>query len=81
MELKDLRNACFRVAENTLGDQADAQIKSKEEHTNRLYKIAFDQYEISKDLGCTVPMLVRAVDYLCQAHAIPPMRDSCTNLI
>ena len=44
-------------------------------HADRIYKIALGKVDETESLGVTIPMVIRAVDYLRQAHALPPMKE------
>lgn len=77
-ELKNLQNACFEVAKTTKWERKPIDSEEITRHANNLYEAALWHAENGKDLGITVPIVTRAVSYLGQAHAIPPMSDDVT---
>src|SRR5262245_1160403 len=69
----DLDAACFELARATKWAQRPVDADDIRRHAARLSGIARDQ--ICEPLGRDVALLTRAVHYLLNAHAIPPMGD------
>lgn len=44
-------------------------------HANKLFEEALFQYNLVAELGGSISLVIRAVHYLGQVHAIPPMKD------
>ena len=73
-ETRRLQVACFNLAKTTLWERAPVDIRVIQSHADDIYKEALCQFSLIEELGGTLELLVRAVDYLHQVHAIPPMR-------
>jgi len=71
-----LIESCYEVARTTMWERKPVDTKQIQEHANKLHEQALIVHGIVEDLGCDIPMLIRAVDYLHQTQAIPPMGDN-----
>lgn len=74
-EYDDLKAACFNVARNTMWDMRPIDAERIQAHAERLLTIAVEKQQASEAEGLTIPMITRAVDYLRQVHALPPMKE------
>ena len=74
-DIKKLKEACFRVAQGTLWDMKPVSLEVIQQHADRLFEEAKIQYEIIEGLGGSIPLVTRAVCYIEQAHAIPPIKN------
>ncbi|MEJ1385795.1 MAG: hypothetical protein RPV21_15710 [Candidatus Sedimenticola sp. (ex Thyasira tokunagai)] len=70
-----LKEACYLVARTTMWDRKPVDTDDIESHAEKLFKEALLQYDLVSELGGSIPMVTRAVHYLEQAHAIPPMKN------
>lgn len=73
-ENRRLQDACFNLAKTTLWERAPVDIGVIQSHADDIYKEALCQFSLVEESGGTLELLVRAVNYLHQVHAIPPMR-------
>ena len=74
-ELDKLKAACFKVAQTTHWDMKPVDVDLIQDFSNKLYHEAIAQYELIKGLGGSIPLVTRAVSYIEQAHAIPPIKN------
>ena len=74
-ELNDLRSACLEVAKTTFWDRKPIDSELITQHADQLFKEAIIQYEIVDTLGGSMPLITRAVHYMNNVHAIPPLKD------
>jgi hypothetical protein len=77
-ELQKLKSVCFELARSTIWEQKPIDVDIITNHADRLYEIAIEQANTREILGATIPIVTRAVDYLRQAHAIPPLKEDLT---
>jgi len=75
-EEKLLRQACYEVARTTKWDTKPIDTQKINDHCERLFEIAKERATYGQELGITIPLVTRAIIYLNQAHALPPMRDN-----
>jgi hypothetical protein len=73
-ETKELQNACFNVARNTKWAQKPIDAAEITAVAEKLFEIAKQQ--VFPGLEIDIPLITRAVRYLGQVHAIPPMGDN-----
>jgi hypothetical protein len=73
-EEEELKSACFEVARITKWARKPVDAADITALGNRFYKIAKEQ--ISPELEIDLPVITRAVRYLGQVHAMPPMDDN-----
>ena len=69
----DLRQACFDVARTTKWARKPVDSADITALADKLYEIAKGQ--VSPELEIDLPIITRAVRYLGQVHAMPPMDD------
>jgi len=69
-----LNAACYEVARTTMWSRKPIDAKQIQSHADSLHKETMKAYDCVSELGCDLPMLIRAVMYIHQSHAIPPMR-------
>ena len=74
-EIEKLKLACFRLAKDTLWKKGPVDTDLITTHADNLFKIASDNIEVYHVLGLSVEITRRAIDYLRQVHAIPPMEN------
>ena len=74
-ELEKLKAACFKLAQTTHWDMKPVDVDLIQDFSNKLYDEALEQYELVKGLGASIPLVTRAIFYIEQAHAIPPIKD------
>ena len=70
----ELQQACFDVARITKWARKPVDSAEITALGEKLFKIAQDQ--VSPELEIDLPLIARAVRYLGQVHAIPPMDDN-----
>jgi hypothetical protein len=70
---EELKSACFEVARTTKWAQKPVDAADITGLADRFYKIAKEQEW--PDLEIDLPLITRAVRYLGQVHAMPPMDD------
>ena len=71
---KDIDVACFELARTTKWEQRPIDADDIRCHAERLSAIARDQ--VYEPVGRDAALVARAVHYLTNAHAVPPMRDN-----
>jgi hypothetical protein len=70
---EELKSACFDLARTTKRSQKPIDAALLSSLSDKFEKIARDCIEES--LGRDIPLIVKAIRYLNQVHAIPPMDD------
>jgi hypothetical protein len=75
LDIDDLRSACRAVAKSTLWEQRPIDATKIEAHAERLFRIAQGHEEFIIGQGRDPNLIARAVRYLDNAYAIPPMAD------
>src|SRR6266508_2085904 len=70
----DLRQACFELARITKWDLKPVDTAAIQVLSDRFYQIAKDQE--NADLDIDLALITRAVRYLANVHAIPPMDEN-----
>jgi hypothetical protein len=73
-ENEELKNACFDVARTTKWALKPVDTAEINAHAEILYQIAKEH--VSEPLQIDLPLITRAVRYLRQVHAMPPMDDN-----
>ena len=74
IEIEELHNACFGVARTTKWSQRPIDAAEITAVAEKFFEIAKGQ--VSTGLEIDIPLITRAVRYLGQVHAIPPMDDN-----
>jgi hypothetical protein len=72
---KDLRAACFDAAQCAKWELKPQPVEDIQELADRFYEIAVRRGKEIDEIGEDSQIVNRAVWYLAQVHAIPPMRD------
>lgn len=72
-EIKKLKLACLKLAKDTLWKRGPVDADLITTHADNLFKIASDHLELHPEIS--IEIITRAVDYLRQVHAIPPMEN------
>ena len=75
-EQEKLKEACFLVARTTMWERKPVDTSSIQAHADRLFKEAMMEYDLVSELGGTIPMTTRAVHYINQAQAMPPIGEN-----
>lgn len=70
---KELYEACFSVAQATHWQSRPISADAIQKYAGELYKEALIQVESAESLGGSIEVVTRAVRYIEQAHAIPPV--------
>ena len=73
-ETEELQNACFRVARTTKWSRKPTDAAEITAVADKFFEIAKQQ--VSPALEIDIPLITRAVRYLGQVHAMPPMDDN-----
>jgi len=73
LNISELKDACFQVARNTLWKMKPVDLSEIQFHAEKLYKIAMRHIELLQESGEDPNLVIRAVHYLEQTHAIPPV--------
>jgi hypothetical protein len=78
-----VREACFNLAEDLMWEKDALRTENIEENikelsgmTDKLLKIALDSYYQVENLENGQDILIQAINYIEQAHAIPPLRGN-----
>ena len=71
----ELRKVCFQVARTVFWDRKPIDTEKIQDYANAIYKKAVFECESIENLGCTTSTIIRAVHYINQAHAMPPIKD------
>ncbi len=72
-EIEKLKLTCFNLAKDTMWERRPIDTDLITTHADNLFKIASDHLEFHP--GVSVEIITRAVGYLHQIHAIPPMAN------
>jgi len=75
LDVKALKDACFQLARNTMWERKPVDLADIQSHAENLYSEAIQLEEFIVGQERDPNMLTRAVRYLDQTHAIPPMKD------
>lgn len=78
-----VREACFNLAEDLMWEKEALRTENLEENmkelsgmTDKLFEIALDSYYQVENLKNGQDILIQAINYIEQAHAIPPLRGN-----
>jgi hypothetical protein len=71
-----LQAACFKLARNTMWEMKPVDADRIKAHAQRLYEIALERVDETEGLHVTIPLVTRAIDYLRQTHALPPLKEN-----
>ena len=69
----ELQQACFDLARNTKWSRKPVDAAKIQAFSEQIAQIAREQ--VSDPLGIDISLITRAVRYLANAHAIPPMDE------
>ena len=72
-DIDELKQACFELARTTRWAQKPVDTATISAFADKLAAISKGQ--VSEPLGIDIPLITRAVRYLNNAHAIPPMNE------
>ena len=72
-QIENLKLACFKLAKDTMWQKGPVDTDLITTHADNLFKIASDDIQLYP--GCSIEITTRAIDYLRQVHAIPPMEN------
>jgi hypothetical protein len=75
LDLKDLKAACFDAALNAKWELKPQPVEDIQALADRFYEIAETRAKEIHEVNEDSQIVNRAVWYLAQVHAIPPMRD------
>lgn len=75
LDLKDLRAACFEAARSAKWKHKPQPVENIQELADKFYEIAAEKAKEIHETDEDSQIVNRAVWYLAQVHAIPPMRD------
>jgi hypothetical protein len=78
IELQQLEEACFDLARSTKWAMRPVDTSEIKDLSKRFISVVLEEEDAGRELGITIPLLTRAVHYLRQAHAIPPMGEDVT---
>lgn len=71
--LQRLNEVCMELARTTMWARKPVDVDNIHDLATRYTEIAMQQVKHGSELGIDIPLVTRAVCYLHQAHAIPPM--------
>ncbi len=71
-----LHEACFAAARGAMWDVRPTDVTKIKDLADSFFSIAMSQLNRTRERGCDPDILVRAVAYIANTHAIPPMHDS-----
>jgi hypothetical protein len=71
-----LYEACFAVARTNHWKSRPVDLALIQQYAEKLFKEAKTQVESAESLGGSIEVVIRAVRYIEQAHAIPPLEDN-----
>ncbi|MBI5875409.1 MAG: hypothetical protein HZB81_06155 [Deltaproteobacteria bacterium] len=74
-KLDDLKAACFEVAQNAKWDLKPQLVSDIQSLANKFYEKASERAKEINEIEEDSEIVNRAVWYLSQVHAIPPMKD------
>ena len=75
LNLEDLKAACFEVAQHTKWERKPQLVSDIQDLANKFYKRASKKAKEINEAEEDPEIVNRAVWYLSQVHAIPPMKD------
>jgi hypothetical protein len=75
LDLKDLRLACFDAAASAKWELKPQPVEDIQKLAGKFFEIAFERAKEINEINEDSQIVNRAVWYLAQVHAIPPMRD------
>jgi len=75
LDLKDLRAACFEAAGSAKWKRKPQSVEDIQELADKFYERATERAKEIHQIDKDSQIVNRAVWYLAQVHAIPPMRD------
>lgn len=83
VDVEKIRVVCFNLAENLMwekdalkSEDVEESMKELSEMTEKFLRIALDSYYQVEQLENGQDILVRAINYIDHAHAIPPLRGN-----
>jgi hypothetical protein len=71
-----LKRACFQVAKTVFRDRKPIDSDEILSYADAIYDVALDECEANESLGCSISTVIRAIHYINQAHAIPPIKGN-----
>lgn len=75
LDVPDLKEACFNLARNTMWERRPVDLAGIQAHADKLFNETEVFVEFVVGQGRDPNMVTRAVIYLDQIHAIPPMKN------
>lgn len=75
LDREELKNACLKVAKETIWDSQPLDAEMINTHAENLFKIATFREKFLIHRGVDPNVIVRAVYYLAESHAMPPYWD------
>jgi hypothetical protein len=75
-DFESLHEACFAAARGTMWDVRPTDVTKIKDLADSFFSIAMSHLNRIREQGCDPDILVRAVAYMANTHAIPPMHDS-----
>lgn len=75
LKLDDLKSACFEVAQNTKWQRKPQLVSDIQILANKFYAKASERAKEINEIKEDSEIVNRAVWYLSQVHAIPPMKE------
>lgn len=78
LDLMDLRAACFEAAGSAKWERRPQPVEDIQELADKFYERASERAKEIHEINEDSQIVNRAVWYLAQVHAIPPMRDDVT---
>ncbi|KAA9346095.1 hypothetical protein [Adhaeribacter soli] len=83
MEKDKIKEACFHLATDLLCleynqsfENVDSNLPQLSRMTDGFHRIALENLDLIKDLGGSEELLVRAINYVSNVHAIPPLIEN-----
>lgn len=77
-EIEELKSACFELARTTKWALKPVDTEDIKALSEGLSDIALERVDSGQELGVTNALITRAIHYLREAHAIPPMGEDTT---
>ncbi len=78
-----IRQNCFELAVRLTWESKTIEPEKMASHiteladlTDKLYNKAIEVLDLYKDLGCSDEILARAISYMTDVHAIPPLKGN-----
>jgi hypothetical protein len=75
-DFEALHEACFAAAKGTMWDVRPTDVAKIKDLADSFFSIAMSHLNRIREQGRDPDILVRAVAYMANTHAIPPMHDS-----